>query len=508
MKKKLLSVMLAVTLSVSCMTPLIALAEEDVVTNDGAGDIVRAGSCGDTATYTMNADGVLTISGSGHIYEKAFWDWDDVKYVEISPEITGIGKYAFGECSNLISVKGLKGVTSIDEGAFRWSSLNSITFPEKLTSIGNTVFANCSSLKHITVPKGVISIGEDAFRWSSLSSIDLPEGLTYIGGCAFADCNSLKSITIPKEVTTIEGLPFIGCRDLETIIIESGNTQYDSRDNCNAIIQTDTNELIAGCKNTVIPTSVTSIGRAAFSGCSNLKSITIPEGVNSISESAFSECRSLSSITIPNNVTSIANRTFEFCSNLKSISLPEGVNSIGVEAFNGCNSLESITIPKSLMSIGKYAFNSCNSLSSIVIPKDVMEIQEYAFTNCGNLKNITVESDNRQYDSRNNCNAIIETSTNKLITGCKNTIIPTSVTSIGDSAFEGCSELKSINIPKKITNIGGRIFGGCSGLERITVEPDNRQYDSRNNCNAIIETGTNKLIAGCKDTIIPTDIKI
>ena len=509
MKKKLLSVMLAVTLSVSCMTPLIALAEEDVVTNDGAGDIVRAGSCGDTATYTMNADGVLTISGNGHIYENAFWNWDDVKYVEVSPEITGIGKDAFSCCHNLISVKGLKGVTSIDEGAFGCcNSLNSITLPEKLTSIGNTVFANCSSLKHITVPKGVISIGVDAFReCDSLSSIDLPEGLTYIGSCAFTDCNSLRNITIPKGVTTIGEYAFIGCRDLENIIIESGNTQYDSRDNCNAIIETDTNELIAGCKNTVIPTSVTSIGGAAFSGCSNLKSITIPEGVNSISESAFSECRSLSSITIPNNVTNIANWTFERCSNLKSISLPEGLTYIGIGVFNGCNSLESITIPKSMMAIREYAFNGCNSLSGIVIPKAVIEIYDNVFTNCGNLKNITVESDNRKYDSRNNCNAIIETSTNKLITGCKNTIIPTSVTSIGDYAFEGCSELKNINIPKKITNIGGRIFSGCNGLERITVESDNRKYDSRNNCNAIIETGTNKLIAGCKDTIIPTDIK-
>ena len=117
-----------------------------------------------------------------------------------------------------------------------------------------------------------------------------------------------------------------------------------------------------------------------------------------------------------------------------------------------------------------------------------------------------VESNNVYYDSRNNCNAIIETATNTLIAGCKNTIIPNSVKSIGDYAFSHCSGLTSISIPNSVTSIGDYAFSSCSGLTSIMVEESNSIYDSRDNCNAIIETATNTLIAGCKNTIIPNSV--
>ena len=183
-----------------------------------------------------------------------------------------------------------------------------------------------------------------------------------------------------------------------------------------------------------------------------------------------------------------------------------GLTSIGDEAFYNCNNLTSIVIPNSVIYIGDIAFGYCYSLTSIVIPNSVTSIGRGVIYRCDGLTNIIVEPDNPVYDSRDNCNAIIETSTNTLIVGCMNTLIPNSVTSIGFEAFSGCSGLTSIEIPNSVTSIGNRAFENCSGLTNIIVAPDNPIYDSRDNCNAIVETSTNTLIAGCMNTLIPNSV--
>ena len=270
-----------------------------------------------------------------------------------------------------------------------------------VSSIGDSAFYFCYSLTSITIPNSVTLIGDRAFSWCrSLTSITIPNSVTSIGFQAFIWCEGLTSITIPNSVTSIGDDAFYGCRDLTSIIVELGNSVYDSRNNCNAIIETSTNKLIAGCKNTVIPNSVTSIG-----------------------DDAFYACDSLTSITIPNSVTSIGNFAFGFCDGLTSITIPNSVTSIGGSAFGGCAGLTSII----------------------------------------------VELGNSVYDSRNNCNAIIQTSTNELIAGCKNTVIPNSVTSIGDYAFGWCDSLTSITIPNSVTSIGSAAFYSCDGLTSITI---------------------------------------
>ena len=155
---------------------------------------------------------------------------------------------------------------------------------------------------------------------------------------------------------------------------------------------------------------------------------------------------------------------------IKKVVINDGVTSIGECAFSCCESLTSITIPNSVTSIGNYAFEYCSSLTSITIPNSVTSIGKRAFYDCSGLATITVEKGNTKYDSRDNCNAIIETNTNKLIAGCKNTTIPNSVTSIEESAFYGCSGLTSITIPNSVTSIGNHAFDGCSGLTSITFE--------------------------------------
>ena len=210
----------------------------------------------------------------------------------------------------------------------------------------------------------------------------------------------MTSVTIPNSITSIDQYAFSRCYGLTSLVVDKNNGTYDSRNNCNAIIETSTNNLIVGCKNTTIPNSVTSIGSWAFYGCSSLTSLTIPNSVTSIGYGAFYNCSGLTSVTIGNSVTSI-----------------------GYGAFSGCSGLTSVTVDKN----------------------------------------------NGTYDSRNNCNAIIETSTNKLIVGCKNTTIGNSVSSIGEYAFEGCSGLTSVTIPNSVTSIDNYAFEGCSGLTSVTI---------------------------------------
>ena len=350
-----------------------------------------------------------------------------------------------------------KKVTSIGYAAFNGcSGLTSITIPKNVTSIGGNAFNDCSGLRSITLPKGVTSIGWDAFSGcSGLTSITLPKDVTSIEQGAFDGCSGLTSITIPDSVTSIGWGVFSGCSGLTSIKVSKGNKYYDSRNNCNAIIETKSNELISGCKKTVIPKGVTSIGGSAFCGCSGLKSITIPKGVTRIGRYAFMYCSSLTSITIPDSVTSIEECAFEGCSGLTSITISDGVTSIGGYAFADCSSLTSITIPDSVTSIGFYD----GAFWVNVFPR------------CSSLTSIKVSKGNKRYDSRDNCNAIIDTKYNGLISGCKKTVIPKGVTWIRDSAFNGCSGLKSITLPKGVTSIGDSAFANCSGLTNITL-PD------------------------------------
>ena len=215
--------------------------------------------------------------------------------------------------------------------------------------------------------------------------------------------------------------------------------------------------------------SVTSIGIVAFDYCTELTSVTIPNSVTSIGDGAFRSCSGLTSVTIPNSVTSIGKYAFDRCSGLTSVTIPNSVTSIGEYAFFGCSGLTSVTIPSSVTSIGKYAFYNCSGLTSVTIPNSVTSIGSYAFSSCSGLTSVTVDKNNGTYNSRDNCNAIIETSTNKLIVGCKNTIIPNSVTSIGNGAFYICLKLTSVTIPNSVTSIGDSAFYSCWGLTSVTI---------------------------------------
>ena len=262
------------------------------------------------------------------------------------------------------------------------------------------------------VTYSVTSLGESCFYACSITSITIPSSVTSLGDKCLDGCYYLTSIDIPSSVTSLGKNCFMLCPSLESITVDKNNKIYDSRENCNAIIETSTNRMIHGCKTTVIPSSVTSLGDYCFVCCYSLTSITIPSSVTSFGVECFSYCTSLTSIDIPSSVTSLGNYCFEACSSLTSVTIPSSVTSLGYACFYKCTSLTSIDIPSSVTSLGEKCFLDCSSLTSIDIPS--------------------------------------------------------SVTSLGSSCFSGCSSLTSIKIPSSVTSLGSWCFNSCSSLKTFT----------------------------------------
>ena len=308
-------------------------------------------------------------------------------------------------------------------------------------------YSQRDKIKKVVIENGVTNISQYAFfSCNQITSITIPNSVINIGNSAFNGCSSLTSITIPNSVTSIGKLAFYSTPRLSSIKVEDGNIYYDSRNNCNAIIETQSNTLLKGCKNTIIPNTVTSIELSAFSECVDLKSITIPNSVTNIGNSAFYGCSRLTSITIPNSVVNIGIAVFSECSRLTTITLSNSITSIGQSTFYKCSALTSVIIPKSVTSIGQYAFYGCSSLTSINIPNSVTSIGTSAFAFCEGLTSIT---------------------------------IPESVTNIGGTAFLWCSGLTSITIPESVTSIGTEAFKSCRGLTSITCKANTPPYCER-----------------------------
>lgn len=274
-----------------------------------------------------------------------------------------------------------------------------------VTSIGESAFNNCPDVTGVNIPATVTNIGNWAFSHTGLTTIDIPNSVTTIGGSAFA-YTGLTNAYIPASVTSIVGRLFIGCNDLIRITVDGDNPVYDSRESCRAIIETATNTLFEGCQRT-----------------------TIPEGIEVIRLAAFT--------SVP----------------ITSVELPSTVRRIGQNAFLSCTSLESIILNEGLERIEDSAFSGCSSLTSISLPSTVNYIHAYTFDDCIGLQTMNVAEGNTTYDSRENCNAIIETATNRLIAGCQNSFIPNTVTTIGNDSFWGISTLTNITIPTSVTEI-------------------------------------------------------
>lgn len=486
----------------------------------------------------------------------AFGGCEELTSVIIPNSITSLESSVFSGCSSLTSITIPNSVTDIENSSFlNCSSLSSVTMGNSVTSIGYKAFKGCGVLTSITIPSSLIDIGGYAFSGcSSLTSISIPDFVTTIGEYAFQDCSGLTSISIGKSLTSVGSWAFYGCSGLTSTEFHCkriGNWFSDSKESIVEVVIGDEVTDIgyyafsgySGLTSITIPNSVTSIEESAFYGCTGLSSVIIPNSVTSLAIGAFQNCNGLESVTISNSVTSINSNAFSDCTSLTSVSIPESATSIGRYAFGGCSGLTSVTIPGSVTSIGSSAFDGCSGLTSVEIPNSVTTIGEKAFEECVNLETISIPNTitscgynafngTKWYDNQpngliyigkvayhykgnmaENTTIIIKDGTTEISDyafrcnyGLTSVTIPNSVKTIGYDAFDRCGGLTSINIPSSVTSIKNNAFEGCSGLNSIIVDNDNNVYDSRGYCNAIIETSTNTLISGCKNTIIPNGI--
>ena len=617
----------------------------------------------------IDLSGVKIVEGGEAYYESyqttndilgtSMFENCNISTIILPNSIKSIEQNALAYCK-LTSITIPKSVNQLGRGVFNYTPLASIQVEEgnsKYRSEGNAVYEKesgklilgCAST---VIPEGVTVIGNSAFYGqNSLKTIKLPETLTNIEDYAFAS-SGLTTLTIPKNINKIGSGVFSGVQ-LWSITVDGNNTKYDSRNNCNAIIETATNKLIVGCAATEIPEGIAAIADLAFFQQSYLSSISFPTSLVSIGQDAFGYITELNEIEIPEQIKTIKNSAFAFMNlsvfkvhyqdpieitedvfngiqesaklivpdgtkskyenatgwnkfsqiieyssyvsertinvatagslpdlisdeekysieeltltgklngtdleflhqmtgldaktgaftdgrlkflDISDATIVEGgmpasqANTIGKNTFHNGISLKFISLPKTLKSIEGNAFESCR-LTSIVIPKSVELLGSDVFYYCP-LESISVEEGNPVFDSRENCNAVIETATNTLRIGCRKTVIPNSVTSIGVTAFSGRrglvsmpipdgvttidnnafwadDELTSVSIAKTVTNFGDAPYGGCANITSFTIDPENPNYDSRNNCNAIIETATNTLIQGFGTTIIPDGI--
>ena len=378
--KRLLSLVLCFALLLSI--PFLSVS---------AADIVASGTCGENLTWTLNSDGVLTISGTGEMdnYSNAHAPWADtsvaVKTAVIESGVTSIGARAFSGCFSLTSVAIPKSVTSIEPLAFlNCTALTNITIPASVTNIGEWAFSGCGGLTSVTIPESVTSIGSFAFvDCSSLRNITISEGITSIGSGAFWGCSSLRDVVIPSSVTDIGSLAFLSCNNLSGIWVDAKNAVY-CNDQFGVLYSKEKTQLIqapekAELGNYVISEGVTSIGENAFWCCTGLTNLTIPASVTSIGDEAFPYCGNLSGIWVNAKNTSYCSDKYGILYNKEKTTL--------IQAPAGAE-LGYNTIPLSVMRIKKLAFSGCTGLKSIIIPESVTYIGTFAFHNCANLTSV------------------------------------------------------------------------------------------------------------------------
>ena len=446
MKKRILSFALAVVLLLSLL-PFAASAAE----------IVEQGTCGDNITWTLDSDGLLTISGTGELKGSPFQRNPQILDAVIESGITGVLYSTFDDCENL----------------------RSVSLPEGITEIGQWCFRNCSALTKVSFPSSLKTIGEDAFRGCiSLKSVSLPEGLLRLEEYAFADCSSLTEVTLPKSLTYFGGRMyyyrhpvFSNTSSLERITVAEGNVTFCSVDG--VLFSRDQTELVeypggrAGAY--TIPEGVTEVRPWAFQNCGKLTELTLPASLTAFS-AYFTKCTSLRSFhvddgseafstldgvllskdqtqlfyypigrqgtyTIPESVSSVRQGAFDHASGLTEVTIPNA-RAVETTRFLGCENLQSVTLQGDMTVIPDEMFSRCASLKQFEIPESVSAIGMSAFYGCSSLKSI---------------------------------VIPEQVTKIGMSAFSGCTGLEQITLPAQVTEIGGIAFGGCTGLEHITI---------------------------------------
>lgn len=408
------------------------------------------------------------------IGDNAFYKCSALTSLQLPSGVEEIGDYAFYECKALAIDVTLPGLNKLGEGAFQISGIKSLNLTgAPLATIPEFAFGQCFNLASITLNEGLSIIKSSAFTGAVVTELTIPSTVTdiYTVGIWSKIKKLISKATTPPTLRNSRQLNcplFVpnGCvtayrqadRWVESTSViavgemQTGGLSFYFGDTDALLYNVDTD--VTG-SDVVIPATVEQGGNSYT--------------VNEMRAALLKNSAAVKSVTIPASITQIPNDAFRNCTELTSVTMPATVTSIGAYAFNGCEGLETVTIGKSVASIGPSAFSGCRGLLSVTIPSAVKVIEAKAFFNCGKLTSFSVDKENKVYDSRGNCNAIIETATNTLIYGCKNTVIPNTVTKIGEDAFAYCVALKSIEIPNSVTDINSGAFSGCSGLTGVVI---------------------------------------
>lgn len=294
-----------------------------------------------------------------------------------------------------------------------------------------------------------------------IKDLVIEEGIKSVGNLAFNGCSVLRSVSFPSTVSSLGECIFYNCPELKTIEVNETNPNFDSREQCNAVIRTSDDAIELGCAGTIFPKSVSQISRLAFCGCAGLVSLSIPEWIEIIEDYAFSDCFRLEKISLPENCT---------------------------------------------LQLGQSVFDDCCSLTSFYLPAGEIFFSQNPFTNCENLSSFTVSPSNKYYRTNKENNALISIEDSVLFAGCYNTTIGSDIKRIYASAFKGCRRLTKIFIPVGVERIDANAFSGCGNLVSVVVDEDNKIYDSREDCNCIIESQSNKIVCGSSVAVIPKSV--
>lgn len=321
-----------------------------------------------------------------------------------------------------------------------------------VTEVPEDAFKDCYELVSVILPESITTIKKNAFYYAwYITSLYIPETVTTLEPWALANMRTITEIKLPSGIKEIPEYLCNGCNELKKINIPDGVTSIGKSAFQNAKIETID-----------IPSSVKSIGEWAFAA-TQLKEVTIPEGITSIADSCFWACFNLTKVNLPESLETIGNSAFQLCA--AEITIPKNVVTIGDDAFNRCENIKDVVFSDKLKKIGHKAFADC-SIKEVYIPETIESIGYGAFA-CPSLEKISVSSSNTKYDSRDNCNAIIETSSKTLLQACKNTVIPDGIEKIHGAYLK--SNAKEINIPETVKEIDSYSFSECSELESIII---------------------------------------
>ena len=390
-----------------------------------------------------------------------------------------------------------KKVTSIADSAFREKSITSVVFGQYVESIGNNAFYSCQSLNKLDFSKSSVkTIGNCAFMIDkSLESIEFPDSLESIGPYAFSCysygtygsyyASNLKSVKFGIGLKTVDEYAFYKNEKLETIefagnnLTSIGNNAFSS---CSALTELN----LSGNK--------TIIRANAFSYDTSLKSVTISSGVNRLCDYAFYKCTALTTVELGEGLETMEGSVFRYCSSLEKVSFPESLVNIYGNTFDSCSKLDNVKIPNNLTYIDGYVFSNCSSLKNVSIGSSCKSVSTTAFLNSYSIDKITVAEDNKNFTSVDG--VLYNNDKTTLVLYPKNRagefVVPDTVTSIADYAFDNAPKLTKVTIGENVKSVGTGAFRNCNSLETVifkdsdTVQKTIGDY-AFNNCPALTE---------------------